>query len=491
MGEDYYEVLGISKSATSEEIRHAYFDLVRKYHPDLKPGSGTSEFFFTIQVAYETLSNPKKRIEYDRNFEINKEPEAPIDITWTYSRQMIPCLSEPQLFYAKMDINLIDNGTLTHYSPIHFCVVLDSSTSMKGERIESIKSSIKKLISNFRPHDMFSVITFNDNAEMLISPTHIINQNQLMEKIDGIKVSGGTEIFKGLKAGVDLLWQGKLQLYTPSILLLTDGHTYGDEDACYSLAKKAADNNISIYALGFGSEWNDRFLDKLTAITGGSTYFVESLDLLSNLVMRFVENISTIFANGVILDCEHGPEILPQFIYRLKPDVVQVSLDPPFYIGELFIEKSSSFLFAFKISQLPKDQERISILKGKIRMQISSPKKHYAEKLILLTLPVTKTIVESPIPLTIVNYLSRINLFQMQEKTKQDVDNGNINIAIRRLGHLASQLNGHGEEELAKEVLKEVDRIKTHQIYSEDGNKRLKYGTRGLLLLPEPEKRKQ
>ena len=67
MRRDYYETLNVSKNATEEELKKAYRKLALNYHPDRNPGNKQAEEKFKeINEAYEVLSNPDKRLRYDR-----------------------------------------------------------------------------------------------------------------------------------------------------------------------------------------------------------------------------------------------------------------------------------------------------------------------------------------------------------------------------------------------------------------------------------------
>lgn len=63
---DYYDVLGVSKDASKDEIRRAYRNLAKKYHPDVSKEENAEDKFKEVQEAYETLSDESKKANYDR-----------------------------------------------------------------------------------------------------------------------------------------------------------------------------------------------------------------------------------------------------------------------------------------------------------------------------------------------------------------------------------------------------------------------------------------
>lgn len=74
-GYTYYEVLGVPRGSSEMQIKRAFRELARKYHPDMTPGvEGTR--FRAIVEAYRVLSNPRKRRMYDREILKNLHPSV-------------------------------------------------------------------------------------------------------------------------------------------------------------------------------------------------------------------------------------------------------------------------------------------------------------------------------------------------------------------------------------------------------------------------------
>lgn len=65
MTRDFYEILGIGKTASQDEIKRAYRALARKFHPDVNKEAGSADKFKEINEAYQVLSDPQKRSQYD------------------------------------------------------------------------------------------------------------------------------------------------------------------------------------------------------------------------------------------------------------------------------------------------------------------------------------------------------------------------------------------------------------------------------------------
>jgi Ca-activated chloride channel family protein len=84
--------------------------------------------------------------------------------------------------------------------------------------------------------------------------------------------------------------------------------------------------------------------------------------------------------------------------------------------------------------------------------------------------------------MVILDALGKLTLYRMQQKAEEAVKRGDVREATRRLENLATRLLAAGQDELAQQAITEAQRVSSTSALSDEGQKRLKYGTRMLLL---------
>ncbi len=486
---DYYSILNIPPDATQDEIRAAYFEAAKRYHPDVNPDKETQLRFLKIQEAYEVLSNLDRRQTYDAGLPAAYRETAAVNYFTQYSQSVLPVLDEPQLFYALLELECTKGLNPQDLPSVHICLVVDRSTSMRGERMDMVRSNISKLVRSMRPKDKLTIVAFSDKAEVIVPISEVSEPHLIDSVMNHLSVGGATEIYQGLQAGVEMIQRYELDNHFKNLILITDGHTYGDEIACIDLAHNAGLDGISIYCLGIGEDWNDAFLDKLASASGGNSIYVRNKDDLQNFIEQKLKSINFSYAQNLQLHFELDPQVMLNYVFRLHPDVSTLRSENPISIGSLEYGKKTSIILEFKLSPKLAETAELVILRGKITLEAPSLKNPYSRLLINLRRPVRKSHPPEKPPTSILNAMSHLTLYRLQEKARKEVESGNILEASRRLQYLATHLMAQGNRELAKTVLVEAEQIQRTSHFSKEGEKAIKYGTRGLFLLPDPERK--
>jgi Ca-activated chloride channel family protein len=484
-GSNYYALLGIPRNADPVEIRSAYFEAARRFHPDTNPDADANERFLQVQEAFEILSNPEKRANYDAHLILKEEPPPSIKFNAIFSRSTLPRLDEPQLVYALLEmISVPDPAESDSTTPLNLCLVLDRSTSMQGARMDMVKANTIQMVRQMRPQDTISIVTFSDRAEVLVPSTRAADLSKIESRISMILPGGGTEIFHGLDAGINQLRRRVGANTISHLILMTDGRTYGDEEACIRLAEEVSEEGISISGLGIGHEWNDIFLDNLASAGGGNSMYISAPRDLHRYLETKLSNLEKIYAEHVILDVETGPDVELRYAFRLQPESGSLPTQKPIRLGSIVQSRSSNILLEFMVKRIPEDVDEVTLMRGRIKMDIPSREIPATQVPLFLTRPVSSGTEPEPPHPAVVQAMSRLTLYRMQEKARVEVNAGEINSATRHLQFLATHLLAQGERELAHTVLVEAEHIQQTEDFTREGNKRIKYGTRALLLPP-------
>jgi Ca-activated chloride channel family protein len=481
--EDFYSMLGLPRSATPDEIRRAYLLAAKRLHPDTNVGPGETELFLDVQQAYQVLSDPARRSAYDATLPPEKEAPVIVNKRVLLSRKELSPNKENQLVYMLLDLFPADKYKMeSNSAALNICIVLDCSTSMKGPKLDMVKATAIQLIRKLKPQDIFSVVTFSDRAEVVIPATRQANPLKMENRIQLLQTSGGTEILHGLQAGFEEVRRYQNPAYINHIILLTDGRTYGDEPACYALAKDAAQNGIGISGMGIGSSWNDVFLDELARLTGGQSMLVSQPNDIERLLTEKFTNLSNTFADNVTLEfnLEDGVEI--SYAFRIQPETNPILQENPLPLGPILKDWPLSVLIEFIVRPQTRAIENLTVINGKLNISGIVEEMPIPNIPIKISLPMRETSTPEAPPAPIIQALSKLTLYRMQEKARKEVAAGNFEDAAQHLQKLATHLLAQGERSLAKTILFEVENIEKEQAFTEHGEKQIKYGTRALVL---------
>jgi Ca-activated chloride channel family protein len=479
---DYYALLGVLRDASIEEIKRAYYDAAQRLHPDKNKLAGETEIFLDVQQAYEVLSNPKRRAQYDATLPKQEVPSEFIKHTFRYSRPNLVHLNEPQLIYVLLEAGPREKGEKIPSPPMNICLLLDRSTSMQGEKIDVVKAAATQVMRSLRAEDIFSVVAFSDRAEVLIPAAYQSDRTKLQGRVQMMQPGGATELFQGLEAGFQEVRRGLDPKRVNHIILLTDGHTYGDEQACLQLADEAARLNIGISGLGIGGDWNDIFLDALASRTGGNSSYISKPQDIQRLLLEKFNSLANILADDVNIEFKEIEGIQLNYAFRLQPEGGPVSLENPLRLGPILQDTPLNVLFEFLIEPSASKADLVTLLDGTLKIMASVHPLPITPVRIKLDREAADEAKNDPPPPAILSALSRLTLYRLQDRAREEAEAKNFKNATRHLKNLASLLLTQGEKQLAKTTLLEAENMERMQMFSQEGGKEIKYGTRALLL---------
>jgi Ca-activated chloride channel family protein len=316
---------------------------------------------------------------------------------------------------------------------------------------------------------------------VIIPATTVDDKARLRARVSLITPSGGTEIFQGLLAGVEQVRKFAGPRMINHVILLTDGHTYGDQEQCYTLAKQAAEEGITISALGLGHEWNDEFLDKLAGLTGGGAVYVNSAEVVMRFFREQVRTLANAFAERMFLSAAPDPDVRLEMAFQLSPTPQPLLIDDDrIKLASLQPNRPISILLQFQMpANMPNGFRTVArlIAGGDIMQNAKQTFRAISD----ISLEVTENPTREDPPTAILDALSKLTLYRLQERAQTAVEKGDVEEATRRLENLATRLFEMGEGDLAKQALQEAQHITRTSTLSEVWRKTIKYQTRALV----------
>ena len=245
----------------------------------------------------------------------------------------------------------------------HIAMVLDVSSSMRSRELEALKEAAKAAVEELRQGDFVTVIAFQSVAYEIVEPTRIEDSStkaDINSKIDIIDQyqGGGTNMEGALTKAEHALTVIPGEQLVRKIMVFTDGQITGPVDACLRRAREISERGFGIDAMGFGSEFDYKFMQRLVASSNGFTEKIDDPDEIKRVFARRVKAVTSAVAKNVRLELTFTPQVRAKRGYRYSPEIA--------YLGKM---------------KLPGDVRTISVPIGTIERD-----KEYAY-LVTLTVP--------------------------------------------------------------------------------------------------------
>jgi Ca-activated chloride channel family protein len=482
---DYYAILGIPPDADERTIKQAYRQLARRFHPDTRTEAGSTERFLEVQAAYELLLDPLQRNAYDHwRQQQGLDRPLPLSLRVTPSHNVLPCLSETQILYVLVEISP-SSEIESNRIPLNLALVLDRSTSMKGARLQQIKEAARAIVDQLEPGDVLSMVTFSDRAQLVFPGQRNFDRAAARSAISSILSGGGTELLQGLQLGLREVERWQAEGVHSHLILFTDGHTYGDEDGCLEEARLAGEHHVYLTMMGVGSDWNDRLLDQMADLSRGTSIYIDSSSKIVQVFRDRLESLASVFAQDLHLTIHLAEGVVIRESFRVSPLIKRLYFtDDTVALGSLEKQEPQAVILDLLLTAHDPGIHRLLqvVVEGVVPAIGQQPMRAQQQVALPFECDLSR---RTSVPPDIVSAMGKLTIFKMQERALSEIEMGQIEPAVNRLKTMATRLLDIGEPELARAALLEAGRLSRTGRLSARGLKQLRYGTRGLTILPK------
>jgi Ca-activated chloride channel family protein len=277
---------------------------------------------YTVARRYLTdgnLPDPKSvRVEEFVNFfNYGDPPPARGDFAIKAEGGPTPFVQGPQYRLVRFNIRGREMRA-DNRRPVVLTFVVDVSGSMDQEnRLGLVKQSLSLLLDQLRPTDRIGLVTFGDQARVLLEPSN--DREAVRQAIDRLRPEGSTNTEEGLLAGYDMAGRNFRMNAANRIILCSDGVANVGRSGPYAILGRIgreARRGIELTTLGFGmGNYNDHLMEQLADRGDGRYAYIDTLDEAKRVLVEELTGTLMTIAKDAKVQVEFNPAVVAR--YRL------------------------------------------------------------------------------------------------------------------------------------------------------------------------------
>jgi len=266
-------------------------------------------------------------------------------------------------------------------APLNLVAVVDTSCSMGGGPIETVRESLIEVADRLGPQDRLSVVRYSDVVETVLPPTSPTNGAAIARGVERLRIAGSTYMEAGLKAGYALARRSAPGFDgTTRVMLFTDerpnvGRT--DADSFMTMAEAAARAGVGMTTVGVATHFGAELAQKVSSVRGGNLVFFPDVATMKDTFAEDFDTLVTELAHDLRMEVAPGAGLEIAGIYGIPGEAMEWGDD-----GSIRLEVATLFLSkrkgAIYVALAPAGDSALPLRKYAPDAQIASVRLSYS-----------------------------------------------------------------------------------------------------------------
>jgi Ca-activated chloride channel homolog len=216
-------------------------------------------------------------------------------------------------------------------SPLNLVAVVDKSGSMYGQPLDTVKASLRQIVSQMNGQDQISIVLYGDRSHVHLQPTSLARRAQVLAAIDRIESAGSTAMEDGLRVGFELAHESKPKFQgLTRVMLFTDerpnvGRT--DAQSFMGMARAASARGVGMTTIGVSTHFGAELATAISSVRGGNLFFFPDTKKMAERFKRDFDTMVTELAHDLRLVVRPSAGYKLVGLYGLPGEMVKRTSD--------------------------------------------------------------------------------------------------------------------------------------------------------------------
>ncbi len=199
--------------------------------------------------------------------------------------------------------------------PLNVAVVIDQSSSMRGDKLQQAKTATHSVIDKLGAKDVFSLISYSDEAKVLVPSEPIGDRKSFLRKhVNKLEANGYTALYAGVEMGGEQVAEWADENNISRVILLSDGQANRGPTSngeISQLGVKLAGKGISVTTIGLGDGFNEQLMAALANASDANYYYVADVEDLDEIFRSELGELQSIVARDLKIEIQLPKGVRP------------------------------------------------------------------------------------------------------------------------------------------------------------------------------------